>query len=77
MIYLEHTDEAVLNLIKNHLNLAPSILTRQRNIRKRTYLLNLSSKKDLHSIINLIDKTDNLKGYKKIQYSDWKNDHNL
>ena len=47
LIYLEHTDETVLYLIKNYLNLGPSILSRQRDLRKKSYILNLSSKKDL------------------------------
>lgn len=74
---LEHTDEAVMNLIKSYLNLGVKVTNRTRkNVRtglnnKTIYGLSVSSKKDLENIINLIEKTDCLLGYKKIQYKNW------
>ena len=40
--------------------------------RKTTYILNISSKKDINTLIGLLDNKDNipLQGYKFIQYNE-------
>jgi hypothetical protein len=72
---IEHTDKTSIELIKNRLDLSPTILDRgQRlfrgSLRKVTYSLGVSSKKDLNSLKNLLNNTDliGLKGHKLIQY---------
>lgn len=78
--FIEHTDKQALEFIKNRLCFGPNILersTRDRDIgkiRKITYQLIISSKKDLNSLVTLLDNSDNipLQGNKYIQYVDWK-----
>jgi hypothetical protein len=43
-------------------------------IRKTTYQLNISSKKDIESLVMLLDNNENipLQGNKYIQYVNWK-----
>jgi hypothetical protein len=76
--YIEHTDKEALELIKNRLCFGPNVLERsprERNEgkkRKITYLLIISSKKDIESLVMLLDNSDNipLQGNKYIQYVD-------
>nr|YP_010183904.1 hypothetical protein LI393_mgp05 [Coccidioides immitis]QVG62027.1 hypothetical protein [Coccidioides immitis] len=78
--FIEHTDKQALELIKTKLLFGPNVLERskrERDIgkrRKTTYQLNISSKKDLDSIIKLLDNNNNipLQENKYIQYKDWK-----
>jgi hypothetical protein len=78
--FIEHTDRQGLELIKNRLSFGPNVLEiskRDRDIgkiRKTTYELIVSSKKDLDSLVMLLDNSDNisLQGNKYIQYEDWK-----
>jgi hypothetical protein len=72
---IEHTDRASIELIKNRLELGPTIFDRgQRlykgSLRKNNYSLGISSKKDLNSLNNLLNNTGliGLKGQKLIQY---------
>ena len=72
---IEHTDKASIELIKNRLDLGPTILERgQRlfrgSLRKITYSLGVSSKKDLNSLNKILNNTEliGLKGHKLIQY---------
>ena len=74
---IEHTDKASIELIKNRLDLGPTIFDRgQRlfrgSLRKNTYSLGISStsKKDLNSLNKLLNNTSlmGLKGHKLIQY---------
>ena len=81
---IEHTDKASIELIKNRLELSPTILDRgQRlfrgSLRKITYSLGVSSKKDLNSLNKLLNNTDliGLKGHKLIQYLNWFNQAKL
>lgn len=81
---IEHTDKTSIELIKNRLDLSPTILDRgQRlfrgSLRKVTYSLGVSSKKDLNSLNNLLNNTDliGLKGHKLIQYLNWFNQAKL
>lgn len=77
IIFLEHTDKDIMYYIKEHLNLGPSVLERTRKneekggLRKTTYILSISSKKDLNTINTLLSKTDFLLGNKKLQYDEW------
>jgi len=60
--------------------LGPNVSNRSKRdrdigkIRKMTYQLNISSKKDLESLINLLDNNENiqLQDNKYIQYIEWK-----
>lgn len=77
---IEHTDKQALDLIKNRLCFGPSVLERSLRdrdigkIRKTTYQLNISSKKDIESLVMLLDNNENipLQGNKYIQYVNWK-----
>lgn len=82
--FIEHTDKQALELIKNRLCFGPSVLERSSRkrdiskIRKTTYQLVVSSKKDLESLKMLLDNNDNipLQGNKYIQYVNWKQHFN-
>jgi len=82
--FIEHTDKQALELIKNRLSFGPNVLERSKRdrdigkLRKTTYQLIISSKKDLNSLIMLLDNTDNipLQGNKYTQYVDWKQNFN-
>lgn len=72
---IEHTDKASLVLIKNRLDLGPTILDRGQklfrgSLRKNTYSLGISLKKDLNSLNKFLNNTGliGLKGHKLIQY---------
>lgn len=58
---IEHIDKQALELIKNRLCFGPNVLERSLRdrdigkIRKTTYHLNISSKKDLESLVMLLD----------------------
>lgn len=77
IICLEHTDERVIKLIKSRLNIGPNISIKQRDNRKPTYTLIFCSKKDISNTIQFIDRINNLKGYKLLQYNEWKKKFNL
>lgn len=77
IVFLEHTDQAAVNLIKSHLNIGPNVLSRTRDNRKTTYYLNISSKKDILNIVKFLNEMNNLSGQKLIQYNEWKNKFNL
>lgn len=77
IICLEHTDKAVMELVKTRLSIGPKIHERTRDTRKTTYRLYISSKKDLSNIIQFLNNLNNLKGYKLEQYNNWKNKYNL
>lgn len=78
--FIEHTDKRALEIIKDRLSFGPNISERSprtRDIgkkRKITYELNISSKKDLRSLIMLLDNDRNvpLQGNKYLQYIEWK-----
>jgi hypothetical protein len=72
---IEHTDKASIELIKNKLELSPTIIDRgQRlfrgSLRKKTYYLGVSSKKDLNSLNKILNNSGliGLRGHKLIQY---------
>ena len=66
-----------MNFIKQFLDLGPSVLKRTRKndktggLRKTTYILSISSKKDLNTIIKLLASTNFLLGNKNLQYEEW------
>lgn len=78
--FIEHTDKQGLEIIKNRLSFSPNVLERSPRdrdigkIRKTTYQLVISSKRDLESLIMLLDNKENisLQGNKYIQYIEWK-----
>lgn len=78
--FIEHTDKQALELIKNRLTFGPNVLERSKRdrdlgkVRKTTYQLIVSSKKDLNSLVMLLDNNNNipLQGNKYKQYQDWK-----
>jgi len=77
---IEHTDKASIELIQNRLDLGPTIFDRgQRlfrgSLRKITYSIGVSSKKDLNSLNKFLNNTSliGLKGHKLIQYHNWCN----
>ena len=77
---LEHTDEIALKIIKERLCFGPNVLERAPRVRdtgkkrKTTYILIVSSKKDINNLILFLDNTNNipLQGYKYTQYNEWK-----
>lgn len=76
-INLEHTDENAIELIKDILSLNLKTYTRTRDNRKPTYSFSISSKKDIQNIVIFLDNLNNLRGYKLIQYNNWKLEYNL
>ncbi len=78
---IEHTDKFALDLIKQRFSFGPNVLERSPRVRdenkphiKKTYMLHISSKKDINNLIEFFD-SDNiikLQGNKLIQYNDWK-----
>nr|CBY89749.1 putative LAGLIDADG homing endonuclease [Aleurobotrys botryosus] len=75
-VSLEHTDELALNFFKSHLLLGPKVLKlKQRENRKITYRIDITSVNDLNKIIEFLDRTDSLRGNKLEQYKEWKNNY--
>ncbi len=78
--FIEHTDKYSLEMIKQRFNFGPNVLERslrkrdEGKIRKNTYVLHISSKKDIETLINFLDDNSNicLQGYKFILYNEWK-----
>jgi len=77
IIYLEHTDETVIKLIKERFNISTNIFSRSRDTRKTTYILTIGSKRDLNTIVTFLDEMNSLIGYKLTQYKEWKKNFNL
>ena len=75
---LEHIDEPALNFFKTHLKLGPKVYQlKQRQNRKITYRIDITSVKDLNRICKFLDSRDCLIGNKFNQYSNWKNNFKL
>lgn len=78
--FIEHTDLQSLDIIKKRLDFNPSIVARSARERdvgkniKPTYVLIVSSKKDLGNLIEFLDSEHvvQLAGHKLIQYREWK-----
>lgn len=72
---IEHTDKDVLELIRTRMQFGPKVNFRasRKEGRKDTYMLYISSKKDLESLIKFFsnDQIIPLQGYKKEQYERW------
>jgi hypothetical protein len=73
---IEHIDKLSLELIKHKFNFGPNVIergTRARDIGKdvkKTYMLNISSKKDINNLILFLDNNIPLQGHKLIQYNE-------
>lgn len=76
-IVLEHTDQRVIDLIRDRLNIVPKIISRTRDQRKPTYMLFITSKKDINNTVEFLNRVDSLVGHKLIQYEEWKNKFNF
>jgi LAGLIDADG endonuclease len=77
-ISLEHTDERALIFFKNHLELGPKVCQlKQRQNRKITHRIDITSVNDLNKICKFLDNRDCLIGNKLNQYSNWKSKFNL
>ena len=76
VFYIEQSEEEVLNIIKQRLELGPSILFRKKRMvnYKDTYSLKISSKKDLNNLISFFENPllETLKGQKRLQFEHWK-----
>lgn len=76
VFYVEQSEEEVLNIIKQRLELGPSILFRKKRMvnYKDTYSLKISSKKDLSNLISFFENPllETLKGQKRLQFEHWK-----
>lgn len=78
--FIEHTDKQALEIIKHRFSFTPNISQRSPRSRdigkkiKTTYILIISSKKDINNLIEFLDNKENveLQGYKKLQYIKWK-----
>lgn len=75
--FIEHTDDRIIYYIKDYFKFGPKVLVRTRDSRKTTYLLNITSKQDINSLINFLENNDILLGYKKYQYDIWKKEFSL
>lgn len=81
VLYIEHTDKLILEFIKYKLDFGPNVVKRGSRLRdigkniKQTYVLNISSKKDINTIVSFLDDKYNVKlqGEKLNQYNEWKN----
>lgn len=76
-INLEHTDEESIELIKNILELKLKTYIRTRGQRKTTYSISINSKNDIKNTVMFLNKLNNIKGYKLVQYNNWKLEYNL
>jgi hypothetical protein len=77
-VSLEHTSEKALQFFKNHLELGPKVSQlKQRDSRKITYRIDVTSVSDLSKICKFLDRTNSLQGNKLSQYEAWKNQFNL
>jgi hypothetical protein len=75
---IEHIDEPALTFLKTQLELGPKVSQlKQRQNRKITYRIDITSEKDLNKICKFLDSRDCLIGNKFNQYSNWKNKFNL
>ena len=71
----------MLKLIKSRFSFGPNVLERAsrerdkgKNNIKKTYVLIISSKSDINSLIKFLDSNIiKLAGYKLEQYNEWKN----
>jgi hypothetical protein len=69
-VSLEHTDARALICFKKHLNLGPKVIElKQRENRKITYRIDITSIKYLNNICKFLNRTDYLLGNKDIQYN--------
>jgi hypothetical protein len=77
---IEHTDKEALEIFKHRFSFGPNVIERaprSRDIGKKiktTYILIISSKKDINNLIEFLDNKENaqLQGNKLIQYVEWK-----
>ena len=77
---IEHTDKEALEIFKHKFSFGPNVIERaprSRDIGKKiktTYILIISSKKDINNLIEFLDNKENaqLQGNKLIQYVEWK-----
>ena len=75
---IEHIDKLALEVLKHRLSFGPNVIERAARARdkgkeiKTTYMLNVSSKKDINNLIMFLDNNDNipLQGHKFIQYNE-------
>jgi hypothetical protein len=73
---IEHTDKEALEIFKHRFSFGPNVIERaprSRDIGKKiktTYILIISSKKDINNLIEFLDNKENaqLQGNKLIQY---------
>lgn len=71
---IEHTDRLALELIKERLGFGPKVSERSLRtkdtggFRKLTYQLSISSKKDINTLVDFLEKSIPLLGYKHEQY---------
>jgi hypothetical protein len=71
--YLEHTDEPALQLVATTLGLRIKVISRtQRPGRKPTWCITTNSRHDISKVVAFLDSNESLKGYKLMQYTDWK-----
>jgi hypothetical protein len=81
VFYIEQSELEVLNIIKQRLELGPSVLFRKKRMAnyKDTYSLQISSNKDLNSLIYFFDNPllEKLKGQKRFQFEHWKGKRQL
>lgn len=67
---LEHTDYDVLEMIRKHLDFSTSVYSpTQRQGRKPTYAISVTNSPDLARLVNLINHSYPLQGYKLHQYN--------
>ncbi|KAJ3097043.1 hypothetical protein HK100_005440 [Physocladia obscura] len=67
---LEHTDQSVLVMMREHLGFEAKLY--DRTTRKTTYMLQISSRADTTKLVNFLDANIALKGNKLLQYNVWR-----
>lgn len=68
--YVEHTDKDVVELIRSTMGLSVQVIARSiRGTRKPTFVLSVSSVRDISKVVQFFDSNQPLKGYKLEQYN--------
>jgi hypothetical protein len=71
--FVEHTDRHVLDIIVAVLGLSLNVnVLKQREGRKQTYSVDVSSAADIEKVVKFFDGNEPLKGFKLKQYQEWR-----
>ncbi len=69
---IEHTDSNIINLIHDYIKFSTNVYSpTKRTGRKQTFAISVTRNTDLAKIMNLINTSYPLQGYKQVQYHNW------